>query len=54
MKIDENYTWYKLLSTKGIGPKTIHKIYDNFKKRDDKSLNFDESFVENNLNNLYI
>lgn len=52
MKIDENYTWYKLLSTKGIGPKTIHKIYDNFKKRDNKSLNFDESFVENNLNNL--
>ena len=51
MKIDENYTWYKLLSTKGIGPKTIHKIYDNFKKRDNKSLNFDESFVENNLNN---
>tara|TARA_Y100000816_G_C26052030_1_gene551700 strand:- start:103 stop:1050 length:948 start_codon:yes stop_codon:yes gene_type:complete len=51
MKSDENYTWYKLLSTKGIGPKTIHKIYDNFKRNNDKSLNFDESFVENNLNN---
>ena len=51
MKSDENYTWYKLLNTKGIGPKTIHKIYDNFKKYNDKSLNFDERYVENNLNN---
>ena len=51
MKIDENYTWYKLLSTKGIGPKTIHKIYDSFKKNNKEPLNFDEGFVENNLSN---
>ncbi|AFS47940.1 DNA recombination-mediator protein A [alpha proteobacterium HIMB5] len=51
MKIDEDYTWYKLLSTKGIGPKTIHKIYNNFKKQKEKSIKFDENFIEKNLDN---
>ena len=51
MNIDVNYIWYKLLSTKGIGPKTIFKLYDSYKNLSDKSLSFDENFVLKNLNN---
>ena len=37
MKSNSEYIWYKLLKTKGVGPKTIHNIYNNCKSKTEEN-----------------
>ena len=45
MKSNSEYIWYKLLKTKGVGPKTIHNIYNNYKIKTGENSEINENIV---------
>ena len=45
MKTNSEYIWYKLLKTKGIGPKTIHNIYNHCKDKTGENSEINENTV---------
>ena len=45
MKSNSEYIWYKLLKTKGVGPKTIHNIYNNCKSKTEENFELNENIV---------
>ena len=45
MKSNSEYIWYKLLKTKGVGPKTIHNIYNNCKNKSRENSGLNENDV---------
>ena len=45
MKSNSEYIWYKLLKTKGVGPKTIHNIYNNCKSKTEENSELNENVV---------
>ena len=45
MKSNSEYIWYKLLKTKGVGPKTIHNIYNNCKNKSGENSGLNENDV---------
>ena len=45
MKSNSEYIWYKLLKTRGVGPKTIHDIYNNCKNKNEENSELSENIV---------
>ncbi len=45
MKSNSEYIWYKLLKTRGVGPKTIHNIYNNCKNKNEENSELSENIV---------
>ena len=50
MSNNSEYIWYKLLKTKGIGPKTIHNIYNNYNSKTEENFELNENIVNEYLN----
>ena len=51
MSDNSEYIWYKLLKTKGIGPKTIHNIYNNYNSKAEENFELNENIIIEFLNN---